>query len=208
MPLCVAQKLLQRLRHHRAAPDHRRLDVDEKADRHGLQAVGLHRLQRLAVARLGLVGDAQHLRLRRPVDVRIQQTHVGALGRQRQRQVHRGGGLAHSALAGGHGDDVLHLRHQLDAALHAVRDDLAIHVGGNIARARDRLQLVDDALANTIDLALGRIAQFNVDCYVGTIDLDIPCRTRTEEILPCVRINDFLEDGLHLQFGNAHCVLH
>jgi hypothetical protein len=96
--------------------------------------------------RFGLVGDAQHLRLRRAVDVGIQQADVGALGGQRQRQVHRGGGLADAALAGGHGDDVLHLRNQLHAALHAVRDDLAMHVGGNVAGARDGLQLVDDGL--------------------------------------------------------------
>jgi hypothetical protein len=36
-PLRVAEQLLQRLGHHRAAPDHRRFGVDQEADRHGLQ---------------------------------------------------------------------------------------------------------------------------------------------------------------------------
>ena len=79
----------------------------------------------LPSARLGLAGDAQHLRLRRAVDVGVEHADAGALGRQRQRQVDRGGGLADAALAGGHGDDVLHAGDQLDAALHGVRDDLA-----------------------------------------------------------------------------------
>ena len=36
-PVGVLQQLLERLRDHRAAPDHRRVGVDQEADRHRLQ---------------------------------------------------------------------------------------------------------------------------------------------------------------------------
>ncbi len=123
-PARVLQQLLQRLRHHRAAPDHRRVDVDQEADRDRLQAVAHHRLEALAVLRFGPPGDAEHHRLRRAVDVGVEDADRGALGGEREREVHRGGALAHAALAGGHGDDVLDARHQLHAALHRVRHDL------------------------------------------------------------------------------------
>ena len=49
-PLGLVQQLLQRLGHHRPAPHHRGVRVDQEADRHGLDAVALHRLDALAVA--------------------------------------------------------------------------------------------------------------------------------------------------------------
>ena len=42
-PLDLAQHLRQRRHHHRAAPDHRRLFLDQEADRHHLEAVAVHR---------------------------------------------------------------------------------------------------------------------------------------------------------------------
>jgi hypothetical protein len=86
--------------------------------------VAIHRLKRLAVRRIRAAGNAQHLRLRRTVDVGIEQADVGALGSQRQRQVHGRRTLADAALAGRHGDDVLDAGQQLHAALHRVRHDL------------------------------------------------------------------------------------
>ena len=123
-PVRVLQQLLERLRDHRAAPDHRRVLVDHEADRHRLHAVRLHRLERLAVVGLRAAGDAEHRRLRRPVDVGVEDADGGAFRRQREREVHRGGGLAHAALAARHGDDVLHAGHELHAALHRMRHDL------------------------------------------------------------------------------------
>ncbi len=46
----------------RPAPDHRRLFVDEEADRHHGQAVALDRLQTVAADGLGLVLDGEQLR--------------------------------------------------------------------------------------------------------------------------------------------------
>ena len=54
----LAQHLRQRLRHHRAAPDHRHVFVDEKADRHHFDAVGLQR-DHLAVGHLRLAMQAE-----------------------------------------------------------------------------------------------------------------------------------------------------
>jgi hypothetical protein len=65
-PVGVLQQLLERLRDHRAAPHHRRVGVDQEADRHRLHAVRLERLERLPVLRLRTPGQSQHHRLRRP----------------------------------------------------------------------------------------------------------------------------------------------
>ena len=42
-------ELLEGLRHHRPAPNHRGVDIDEEADRDRLDAVAHHRLERLPV---------------------------------------------------------------------------------------------------------------------------------------------------------------
>ena len=60
VPVGVVEQLLQRLSHHRSAPNHRRFFVDQKADRHRLQVVAHHRFKRVAVLGLRLAGDAEH----------------------------------------------------------------------------------------------------------------------------------------------------
>ena len=133
-PLHVAQHLLERARHHRAAPDHRRVLGHDVADRHGLEPVAFDRLQRLAVDRLGLLLDAEHARHRGAVDVGVEQAGADAVGREPERQVHRGGRLADAALAGGDGDDVLHARHVDTAAaagcLGTVRRAMTVRMRG------------------------------------------------------------------------------
>ena len=123
-PVGLAQQLLERLRDHRPAPDHRVVLLDQEADRHHLDAVVLHRLHGLAVARFGPAVDAHHHRLARAVDVGVEDADACALGGERERQVDGGRALADAALARRDRDDVLHVRQQLDAALHRVRDDL------------------------------------------------------------------------------------
>ena len=112
-PLRFVEQLFERLRDHRAAPDHRCFDVDHETDRQRLHAVAFHRLDALAVLRLRLAVDAEHRRLRRPVDVRVQHANVGAFRGERKGEIGGGGGLAHAALARGDGDDVLHAREEL-----------------------------------------------------------------------------------------------
>src|SRR5882762_1502220 len=145
------------LDYHRATPDHGGVDVDEKADRDRLQAVALHRLERFAVLRLRPAGDAEHHRLRRPVDVGVKHANGGAFGCQSQRQVHRGGGFADAAFRGGDGDDVLDAGDQLDAALHGVRHHPGAQAHRDVRGAR-LLQRLDDLAANRLVLALARVA--------------------------------------------------
>ena len=92
-----------------------------------------------------------------------------AFGGQRQREVHRGGRLADAALARGHGDDVLHVRDQLHAALHGVRDDLRLVTlaltladAGQRRAARRR-----PACASARSALLRRIAELDVERDVG-----------------------------------------
>ena len=55
--------------------------------------------------------NTQHQLLARPIDIRVQQTDPFAQRLERQGQVYRGGGLAHTALAGGHGNNMFDLVH-------------------------------------------------------------------------------------------------
>src|SRR5688572_21550389 len=78
-PVCFTQELGEGLGHHRAAPDHRLLFLDQEPDRHRAQAVGCERLEPLAVARdRPLAGQPQHPGLAWAVDIRIKQPDPGA----------------------------------------------------------------------------------------------------------------------------------
>ena len=189
-PVGLAQQLLQRLHHQRTTPDHRLVHVDEKADGADLHAVVLHGLHGLAVGRVRPAMDAEHDGLRRAVDVGVKHADGGALGGQRQRQVGRHGALAHTALAGSHGDDVAHLRQQLHAALHRVGDDLLIDVGGDALHARDLLDGGLHRLADGIDLAERRIAQLHVQAHVTVVHPHVAGRAAGEEIPAGIGIND------------------
>ena len=119
-PVGFLEQLLECAGHHRSAPYHRRLDINHEADRAGLDAVAHHRLKRFTVGRLRPAGDAQHLWLRRAIDVRVQDPDRRALSRQRQRQVDGGGRFADPTLARCHRNDVLDVGQRFDAALYRV----------------------------------------------------------------------------------------
>jgi hypothetical protein len=105
----VAQHLLDGALHHRPAPDHRRVLVDEKAHRHDLDAVGLQRRQLLAVGSgRRPAREPDHAWQGRPVDVGVEKARAPAERGEPHREVHRGGGLADAALARGHRDDRAH----------------------------------------------------------------------------------------------------
>ena len=107
-PVRLAEQLLERLGHHRAAPDHRllRRRSGSRSTSPGCRG----RPSAPASCRRGEVGRCpampEHDRLRRTVDVGVEHAHRRALGGEREREVHRDGGLAHAALAGGDRDDV------------------------------------------------------------------------------------------------------
>ena len=103
----VAQHLRQRRDHHRPAPDDRRALVDQEAHRHGLEAVGFHGPQAVAVGHLRPAGEAEQARLRGAVDVGVEDAGLEADGLEAERQVDGRGRFADAALAGGDGDHVL-----------------------------------------------------------------------------------------------------
>ena len=204
LPVGVVEQLLQGLGDHRAAPDHRRLLVDQETDRHGLQVVAVHRLQRLAVLRLRLAVHAEHARLAGAVDVRIQNADLGALGRQRQGQVHGGGGLADAALAGGHGDDVPDALDVLDALLRGMGGDLARHVddgGLDAVHGLDqRLQLRGQVVA----VAGGRKTQHDLHGRGVAVDGDLLDALGGYQVLFEVGIHVGRQFGFDLVFACSH----
>ena len=106
-----------------------------------------HRQHALAVRRLGTPGEAQHLRLRRTINVRVQQADACALRNQRQRQIYRSGGFADPTLARRNCYYVLHAGYELYPALHAMRNDFAGDIDLHSANTRYAFELVDHLLA-------------------------------------------------------------
>jgi uncharacterized alpha-E superfamily protein len=90
-----------------------------------LQAVGGHRRDAFAIRRFGLALNAEHARLARAVNIGVENADFRAFGRERQREIHRHRGLAHTALARRHGNDVLDVAQRRERALHLVRMDAA-----------------------------------------------------------------------------------
>ena len=64
-----------------------------------------------------------------------------ALHHQRQGQVDRSCRFADAALAGCHGNDVLHPRDELDSALNAMRHDLARDINAHVANSGNAFRL-------------------------------------------------------------------
>src|SRR5262249_36647424 len=91
---------------------------------------------------------------------------------QRERQVHCHGGFADTALGGGHGDHIAYAGHELNPALHGVRDDLEVDVDLDLACAGQRAQRLFKLLTHCCELALRRIAQHDIDGDVATAHRD------------------------------------
>jgi hypothetical protein len=158
----------------------------------------------LAVLGFGAAVDAQHGGLRGAVDVGVEHAHVGAFGGQRQRQIDGGGGLADTALAGGHGDDVLDAGDEFHALLYAVGHDFPGDIGCRAFHAGDGLDLVLD---HGLDLAgdhPGRVGQHHIQSDLAAVHLDVLGRLGGDEVLLGVGVDEFFECGLHLLFGNRH----
>jgi hypothetical protein len=187
-----------------AAPDHRVVGLDQEADRHDLHAVVFHRLHGLAVGAFGFAADAQHHRQARPVHIGIEDADRGPLGGQGQRQVHGRGALAHPALARGHGDDVLHLRQQLHTTLHRVRGDLHRQVGTDVFNASHRACRGDKGLAERREQALGRVAEFDIEGHVTTVDAQVADLLGRNEVLAGVRVDDGFQGVEQGGFGDGH----
>jgi len=199
----LAQQLLQRLRGHRAAPDHGFVLRHQETDGHDLHAKVFHRLHGLAVGAFGPAFDTHHHRLARAVDVGVKQADGGTFGGQRQRQVGRRGALAHAALARRHGNDVLHLGQQRHAALRRVGDDAHRDVGRDVVHARNAFGSGDQCAAKGRNLALRRVAQLDVERHVAAGDLQVLQGFGRDKVGAGVRVDDGLE-GLQQLFGRGH----
>ncbi len=100
-PVDVGEELLERAVEHRPAPHHRLVAaLEEEADRHQLQVV-LHRRHDQLVHRDRSLPDAEHVRDRVPVDVRVEHADAVAELRERDREVRGERRLADAALAAG-----------------------------------------------------------------------------------------------------------
>jgi hypothetical protein len=190
-----------------SAPDHGFILGHQETDGHDLHTVIFQRLHGLAILALGTPLDAHHHRHAGAVDVGIQQAHAGPLGRQRQRQIDSCGALAHAALARGHGHDVLHPRQQLHAALHRVGRDLRRDVDRHVGHALDSPGGRHQRLAKRRDLALGRIAQLNVESHVRAGDFHVLQGLARDEIHARVRVRHILQRFGQRLYCYRHCTL-
>ena len=106
-PRHLAQHLRDRRDHHRPAPDHGVVFLDQKADRHHLDAEALHRLQHARADLPRLAAQSEQFWLRRAIDVGVENAGLQSERGEAEREIAGGGGLADAALAGGDRNDVL-----------------------------------------------------------------------------------------------------
>src|SRR3546814_297644 len=98
------------------------------SDRHRLDPVRAHRLDRLAVRTVRPPRQTEHRRDAWAIDIRVQDPHPCTLRGQRKGQVDGGRRLADAPLPGTDGDDVAHPRQRAEVGLHGVGGD-AWHCG-------------------------------------------------------------------------------
>jgi hypothetical protein len=158
----------------------------------------------MAWMRFGPAADAEHDRLRRTVDVRVEDTHTRAFGRQRERKVDRGGALADAPLTGGNGDDVLDARDELDTSLHGMRNDLHLDIDGYACDTRDGLDRPRDLLPDRLNLALPGVTQQNFDGHLVSVHLDTAHGLGADVILARIGIDEGLQRLLNLLLGDCH----
>ena len=101
--------MLHRLVEHRSAPDDGVVLAQEESHRNDLDAVLLGR-HRAFDSRLGERVHVQQSGDRRPVHVRVHDSHARAGAGEREGQIRRDGGLPDAAFAARHRDHVLHRR--------------------------------------------------------------------------------------------------
>ena len=122
-PQGVVEQLHQGRGRHRTAPDHRRVLIHQKPDRHGLDPVRVHRQDRLAVRAVRPTRQAEHGRDAGTVHIGVEHAHARTTGRQGQGEIHRGRGLADAALAGTDRDDIADPRMRGQTRLDCVGGD-------------------------------------------------------------------------------------
>ncbi|OAV68309.1 hypothetical protein Barb6_02149 [Bacteroidales bacterium Barb6] len=115
-PVGIAYQLFQGIARHRPAPKHRIFLIHKEADGKQLHPVIFRRLYQLFAIDLRHAGTGifqpEHLRQRGTRYIGIQQPRPVSQPRQSHRQIGGNRTFPHASLAGGHGNDMLHLRQQ------------------------------------------------------------------------------------------------
>ena len=162
------------------------------------------RLHGFAITALGSAGQAHHHGLAGAINICIQQAHTGALGSQRQRQIGRGGGLAHAAFARRHGNDVFHLRQQGHAGLRRMGNHFGCDLGldrGHTGHLPDHmLQL----LLKRSPQAFGGVAQFHLETHIAALELQVFDRFAADEVLTSERVHHGFQCVGDVLFAQGH----
>ncbi len=133
----------------------------------------------------------------RTVDVCIENPDLRPFTGQGQGQVGRGGGLAHAALARGHGDHVLDVRQPRHLRLGLVGGD---HTGDVDFGGAHPVQGLDRHLQHLRPAALeqvGGIADFQLDTDAIALDVDGAHASGADRVLVQVRVGVLAKDGFH-----------
>src|SRR5207302_7873506 len=102
------------------------------------------------------------------------------------------------------GNNVLDARHELDAALNRMRDDLMSDGDGNPARTRKGRDGVLHELANHLVLTFRRITELNLDGNLIAVDAHVLHRLAGDEVLPGIGIDHALEGRHNVSVGQRH----
>ena len=113
-PFHLTQHLGECRNDHRAAPDHRRLFVDQKTDRHGGKAIAGDWFEPRASHGLRPFADGEQLGQRRSINVGVENADLHAERGQPERQIDRGRRFADAPLAGCNRNDGLDAGHALN----------------------------------------------------------------------------------------------
>ena len=116
---------------------------------------------------------AQHARLARPVDVRIQDARPRSFRVQGQGQVHGRRRFAHAALAGGDGDRVLDVVQGFDAPLHCVGPDIGADTDIDALHPRNLPQLPGDHIPQRVHISVRRVTHLQGNPDIVSVDLNI-----------------------------------
>ncbi len=98
----------------------------------------------------------QHVRLARAINIGIQDTHRGAVGRQRERQIDRYRRFSDAALAGCNRNDIANIWQGLQAALHAVRDNIGRQLENDVVDTGRIGQYFDKVRTHCVEFPLDR----------------------------------------------------
>ena len=149
--------LAHRARRHRAAPDHRRVGIDEIADRHCLEAVRVERIEDFVAAHLRApIAGSQQSRRGGAINVEIQEAGLVAERGERAGEIDGDSRFAHAAFGAGDGDDVLNAADAAGALRRGFRRLVRGQNSKNLADAFDFRDLGIGAIAYC-DIMVGNV---------------------------------------------------